>query len=230
MNLSSLLNYGGDTDAVFSKDSRDLGKHTGPVNDRKAHVPRRHGPVNILYPNPLDISTPVRQRGYAARRPQKHVSGEFNDIAHDSAGCRHLPGSLPVVHGGSHDVSGDKYRVVDTVDHGEGMLERDQCGMDPSLDLTGVRFGYSQKFYLVAEFQAELDIERTNSRYPFRVDILKTYPSAVRQGNQNGQLMSGIDPIDIHGGICLSKSLFLCFSENILELTPFIGHPAENVV
>src|SRR3990172_12941489 len=102
--------------------------------------------------------------------------------------------------------------------------------MNPDFDLPLIDFGNGQQFNPVSKLTAELNIDGCDLFNPANEDLFKLKGSPEGEADEDGKFMSGIDPLDVIGGIGLCVSSLLGLSEHFLKGFSFIGHFGKDVV
>ncbi len=102
--------------------------------------------------------------------------------------------------------------------------------MDPQLDpLLGLA-GDAQVLDAVAELRGIADVLGGDGGDPLGVDLVVLEGDAEGDGSQDGELVGGVDALDVQGGIGLGVAAALGLRQGLLEVPPLMGHLAEDEV
>ena len=82
----------------------------------------------------------------------------------------------------------------------------------------------------VAEAFGVLDVDRGELRDAFGVDLVELHRDAEGDGGEDGELVRGIDALDVDGGIGLRVAEALRFGEHHVERQPLVAHLRQDVV
>ena len=80
-----------------------------------------------------------------------------------------------------------------------------------SLDPPLLHFGNGQEFNAISKFSTELNVQRRDLRDSSDEDLFESKRGSEGETNQNGELVSRIDPFNIIGRVRLRISFLLGF-------------------
>ena len=160
----------------------------------------------------------------------QEIAGQVDQVADHGAGRGHHPGALPVEEDWSHRVPGEVYRVHGAVDVGQHVVPGHQGGMDPGLHPMPVVPGNGQKFQAVAEFPGELQVQGVKPADPLHRDGFQVQLGPVRQAHEDGQLVGGVDPFHVQGGIGFGEPVGLGLGQGLGIGGAALGHLGEDVI
>jgi len=162
--------------------------------------------------------------------PFDDITANIHEVAHHRAAGGEPPGALSVKHGGADGIPGDVDGIVDPLHRGEEVMGREHGRMDPQLHLIPIPFPDGKQLDAIAELRAILDIEGGDGRYPLDKDVVEVHPDPEGQGGQDGELMGGISPLHVEGGVGLGIAQALGILEHLAKPFLFLGHPGQDVV
>src|SRR5918999_2614293 len=110
------------------------------------------------------------------------------------------------------------------------MVQGNQSGIDPGLDVVVFQSGHCQGFDGVTQFLGVTEVLGLQTGNPLTVNILRLDAAQEGQRSQYGQLVDGIKPFYIVGGVGLSVAPFLGFFESLLKVSAVVSHAGEDVV
>src|SRR5574341_1463830 len=103
-------------------------------------------------------------------------------------------------------------------------------GMNASFYLPLFHFGNGQEFNTISKFSTKLYIQRCDFRNSPDEDFMKSQGSSKSKADQNGKLMSRIDPLDVIGWVRLRVSFLLGLLQDFFEVSSFVRHLGKDVV
>ena len=159
-----------------------------------------------------------------------NVTGDIHHISGNSGAGGHLACAQPVKKNIANHVTGEMNGIKGAVDLGQQMALRHHGRMHPGLHMLAMIAAYGQQLDPAAELAGKLDIHRLDPGNPLGSDIVMGDIHAVGHGHENGQLVGGINSLDIIGGVGLGKSLLLRIPEHHIKGSALIGHAGEDIV
>src|SRR5947199_7741769 len=126
--------------------SPDRGQHAGAVVDPDPVIGPRLDLADRDHADPV-----VKAERGAALHAATDRACQVDEIAHDGRRRRPSARALPDQQHLSDEVALDEDRVLGSFDASQRMFERDQRGMDPRLDATGMALGVSDQLDGIAE-------------------------------------------------------------------------------
>ena len=87
-----------------------------------------------------------------------------------------------------------------------------------------------QQLDAVAEVVGEFDVQSADAGNPLGVDAVKVDLGSKAERDQDGQLVGGIDPLDVKGRVRLGIAQFLGDFEHVGKVGTLLGHAGQDVV
>ena len=154
----------------------------------------------------------------------------LNDIAHDGAGCRRVPGATALQHHILEGMTVQINRIQGSVHPGQRMICRQECRMHPGLNGIAVVLSDGQQLQHIAHFPAEGDILRRDIRNPFPVHILHIHPAVEPDGTHDAQLVGRVEALHVRRGVRLRQTEALRVLQHGFILRAFRSHPGQDIV
>ena len=227
---ATLLHDRLDRYAVFAEDAGDGRQDAGLVQGRHPEIVGAGQPAHRGDGRLADVLRQVRQRRHPVDRPGDDVPADVDDVGGDGAAGRHHAGAETVEQDVADGIAGELDGVEGAVDIGEHMVDRDHGRVDPGLDMVAVVAADGEELDPIAEFAGEVDVDRADAADPLDGDVIELDMQAVGDGHQDRQLVGGVDPLDVVGGIGLGKALGLGVFQHLGKGGAMIGHLGEDVV
>ena len=102
--------------------------------------------------------------------------------------------------------------------------------MDPGLDRLPVVLGDGEQLDGVAQLAGEGDVDRLDPADAFRGDVGEPRPHTERERGQDGELVGGVDAVDVGGRVGLGEPEPLRLTQHVVEAPSLPGHGGENVI
>ncbi len=83
---------------------------------------------------------------------------------------------------------------------------------------------------MVTQLLGVLDVHGGDPGDPLGVNILQLDLDSVGQGEEDAQLMGGVDALHIQGGVCFGIPEFLGLFQNLGKVQPLLSHLRQDVV
>ena len=110
------------------------------------------------------------------------------------------------------------------------VIDRNHGGMHPRLYSLAIAFADGQKLDPVTEVPGKIYVQAGDLADPFGMDILEFDAGSEAEGEQEGELVRGIDPLDVEGRVRFGIAEFLCLFQDLREIRRVLGHPGEDIV
>ena len=155
---------------------------------------------------------------------------DIDQIGDDGRGGRPGAGPPPLADVLADEIAFGHDGIVDALDMGDGRAQRHHAGMDALLDAEFGRPRDAQQLDAVAELLGEGDIHRRDIAdaihlHPGEIDL-----AAEGDAREDGELVGGVDPVDIEAGIRLGIAQALGIGQHIGEFAAGLAHHRQDVV
>jgi hypothetical protein len=218
------LQHGLDRDRFVAQRRGDIGDDAGPVD--------HHEPDVLAADVALDRQR--RRGGQVLGRDregrQRSAAGDVDQVGDHGRCGRPGAGALALGHDGADVIALGDDPVEHALDGGDRRILGDHAGMDPLLDAARLTRGDAEQLDAVAELLGVGDIERRDLADALDVDALQVDLAAEGERGQDGQLVRGVDAVDIEAGIGLGVAQVLRLGQDLVELAAGLAHGAEDVV
>ena len=173
----------------------------------------------------------VRQRR-AVRAPHRYhpAAGQVDQVRHHCARGRAGPGAAAFEHDAADEIALGHDRVVHAVHPGDGGGLRHHAGVDAAFDAGLGAAGDAEQLDAVAEFAGEQDVQGGDGADALDMDRGEIDGAVERQRGQDGQLVGGVDAVDVEGGIGLGVAQPLRLGQHVGELAAVVAHGGQDVV
>ena len=225
-----LLDHGLDADAALAEDARHLGQHPGAVLDLHAQVVGRlHG----LHRQHRMVGEGVRLEGQmrdAVLGVGRHGAHHVDEVRDHRRGRGLGAGAGAVVERRPHRVAHHQHRVHDAVDVGDQAPLRDQGRVHAQLHALLRAPRDAEVLDAVAELARVGHVLGRQAADALGVDALELQRDAEGDGGEDGELVGGVDALDVEGRVGLGVAARLRLGEDVGELAPGVAHLGEDEV
>ncbi len=218
------LDDGGDAHLVVTKSAGDAGEDAGPVGYLQPDVVAGHqlgkgpdGEIGRIAPG-------------EGPRPLDEGPGGVQDIGHDGRGGRKRASAGPLEEDPAAEVTLDLYGVEGAVHLGQQLLLGHQGRMHAHLHRGVLASGHGQELDGVAQLTGVAEIARRQPAYALPRNVFGPDAGVEGQAGQDGQLVGGIVPVDVVGGVRLGVAKVLGLGQTSIEIQAISTHASEDVV
>ena len=102
--------------------------------------------------------------------------------------------------------------------------------MHPLLDAVSRLARQAQELYAIAELLGELDVHRGDVADALDMDAGEIDPDPERRTGQHGELVGGVDAVDVEAGIGLGVARRLRLGQHDVEVAAGLAHGRQDVV
>ena len=233
----ALLDHRLDADAVLAEGAGDVREHRRAIESGEAEVGAAEQIAERDERSPLQRVRQERERRHAAGAAAPQLARDLDQVAHHGARGRQLAGPGAVVERRPDGVAGDGDRVHRAVDLGEQTRRRNQGRVDARFDrpvrvvvANAPRLGDREQLDPVAELARRIEVDRLDAADALGRDVLEGELGAERHRGEQGELVRGIDAVDVGARIRLGVAQLLRPTQHCVEGLARPLHLAQHVV
>ena len=113
---------------------------------------------------------------------------------------------------------------------GDRRILRYHAGMNALLEAALGQRGDAEQLDVESQLRGVIDIERRDMADTLDMNGVEVDRAAERDARQDGQLMRGVDAIDVEARVGLGEAQFLGLGEHLGEVAAAVPHGAQNIV
>ena len=154
----------------------------------------------------------------------------IHDVGHHRRGGRLGPGASSVEQALADGVALNQHRVHHAVDAGQQLLLGDQGWMHAHLGAVRLVTGDAQMLDAVSELFGVGHVVAGDAADALDIDLVELQRDAEGDGGQDGQLVSGVDALDVESRIGLGVAQRLRLGQHLREVAALVAHLGQNEV
>ena len=168
-----------------------------------------------------------------ARHPEDRRAGalgEIDEVGDHRRGGRAAAGAAAGVERAAHLIALGDHGVEHALDLADRGPDPDHAGVHPLLEAVVGQPRDAQELDPIAHLARERDVERRDVPDALGVDRSGRGRAAERQRRQQGELVGGVDAVDVEARVGLGVAQRLCLLEHALEIAPALAHGRQDIV